>query len=120
LVYDIGDYAMKHDQTDRLTAVVGVGEKLNAKDPRGAFYAAVAKILRGEQLSEAESAIHEYMNKAPRRNSYPSPAMAHYWLGRLAERKNMKDAAVGEYETALRLETKNRYANEALKRVKRQ
>src|SRR5215470_16431149 len=120
LVYDIGDYAMKHDQADRLATVVEVGEKLNAKDPRGPFYATVAKILRGEQLAEAESAIHDYMNKAPRRSSYPSPAIAHYWLGRLAERRNTRDAAISEYETALRLEPKNRYANEALKRVKKQ
>lgn len=120
LVYDIGDYAMKHDQAGRLTAVVDVGEKLNAKDPRGKFYGAVARILRGEQLADAESAIHDYMNKAPRRNSYPSLAMGHYWLARLAERKNMRETAIGEYETALRLEPKNRYANEALKRVKKQ
>src|SRR5215813_196931 len=120
LVYDIGDYAMKRDQVERLAAVVAVGEKLNAKDPRGAFYSAVVRILRGEQLAETESAIHEYLNKTPRRNSYPSPAMAHYWLGRLAERKNMKEAAISEFETALRLEPKNRYVNEALKRIKKQ
>jgi len=120
LVYDIGDYAMKHDQADRLAAVVDVGEKLNAKDPRGPFYATVAKILRGEQLAEAESALREYMNKAPRRNNYPSPAMAHYWLGRLAERKNLKEAAISEYQIALRLEPKNRYVNEAIKRIKKQ
>jgi len=120
LVYDIGDYAMKRDQPDRLSAVVQTGEKLNPKDPRGPFYLAVAQILRGEKLAEAESVIREYMSKAPKRNNYPSPAMAHYWLGRLAERKNMRDAAIGEYETALRLEPKNRYVNEALKRVKKQ
>jgi len=41
-------------------------------------------------------------------------------VGRLAERKNSRDTAIGEYETALKLETKNRYAAEALKRVKKQ
>jgi tetratricopeptide (TPR) repeat protein len=120
LVYDIGDYAMKRDQAERLSAVADIGEKLDTKDPRGPFYFAVARILRGEQLTEAESAIQEYLHNAPRRNSYPSPSMAHYWLGRLAERKNAREAAAGEYETALKLEPKNRYANEALKRVKRQ
>ena len=119
LVYDIGDYAMKRDQPDRLAAVVGAGEKLDAKDPRGSFYLAVVHILRGEQLAEAESAIHEYMNKAPRRNNYPSPSMAHYWLGRLEERRNSRDVAIGEYETALKLEPKNRYAADARNRVKK-
>jgi tetratricopeptide (TPR) repeat protein len=120
LVYDIGDYAMKRDQAERLAVVVEVGQKLDVKDPRGAFYLAVAHILKGEKLTEAESAVREYMNKAPRRNNYPSLAMAHYWLGRLAERKNSADTAIREYETALKLEPKNRYAAEALKRAKKQ
>jgi len=120
MVYDIGDYAMKRDQADRLVAVVRTGEKIDAKDPRGAFYTAVARILRGEQLENAESAIRNYLKAAPRRDSYPSPAIGHYWLGRLAERENKKDAAIVEYENALRLEPKNRYANESLKRIKKQ
>lgn len=120
LVYDIGDYAMKRDQPDRLAAVVRTGEKLDPKDPRRRFYLAAEQILRGEKLAEAESAIREYMSTAPKRNNYPSPAMAHYWLGRLAERKNAINDALSEYETALKLEPKNRYANEALKRVKKQ
>jgi tetratricopeptide (TPR) repeat protein len=120
LVYDIGDYAMKRDQADRLLAVVNTGQLLDAKDPRGAFYLAAAQILRGEKTGDAEKAIREYLTKVPRRNSYPSPAMAHYWLGRLAESQKAKDAAVSEYETALKLEPKNRYAAESLKRVKKQ
>jgi tetratricopeptide (TPR) repeat protein len=119
LVYDIGDYAMKRDQAERLAAVVETGEKLDAKDPRGNFYSAVAQILRGEKPSEAERAIRDYLGKVPKRNNYPSPSMAHYWLGRLEETRKQKDAAVSEYETALKLEPKNKYAGEALKRAKK-
>ena len=119
LVYDIGDYAMKRDQADRLLAVVAAGEKLDPKDPRGAFFTGVAQILRGEKTAEAEKAVRDYLAKVPKRNSYPSPAMAHYWLGRLAEKQNAQGVAISEYETALKLEPKNRYAAEALKRVKK-
>ncbi len=119
LVYDIGDYAMKHDQSDRLIVVAQLGEKLNPRDPRGSFYRAVAAILRGEGLPEAEDAIRGYISNVPRRNTYPSPAMGHFWLGRLRERQNDPQQATNEYETALKLEPKNRYANEALKRVKK-
>ena len=120
LVYDIGDYAMKRDQADRLVAVVNTGRNLDEKDPRGVFYLAASQILRGEKTSDAEIAIREYLAKAPKRSSYPSAAMAHYWLGRLAESQKSKNAAVSEYETALKLEPKNRYAAESLKRVKKQ
>src|SRR5439155_3593132 len=75
LVYDIGDYAMKRDQAERLAGVVEAGEKLSPTDPRGAFYEAVAAILKGEQLSGAENTIRHYIDKVPRRNVYPSPAM---------------------------------------------
>src|SRR6266404_4871948 len=119
LVYDIGDYAMKRDQAERLAAVVEAGEKLSPNDPRGAYYEAVAAILKGEQLSGAENTIRHYIDKVPRRNVYPSPAMGHYWLGRLRERQNELQQAMAEYETALKLEPKNRYASEALKRVKK-
>jgi TolA-binding protein len=119
LVYDIGDYAMKRDQANRLVAVAEAGEKLNASDPRGAFYRAVAAILRGEQLSDAEKSVREYIAKVPRRTTYPSPAMGHFWLGRSRERQNELQQATIEYETALKLEPKNRYASEALKRVKK-
>lgn len=120
LVYDIGDYAMKRDQADRLAAVVETGERLSPKDPRGGFYRAVADILRGERLPAAEIAIRDYLEKAPKRSTFPSPAMSHYWLGRLLERQKGNAQAAAEYEAALKLEPKNRYAMEALKRIKRQ
>ena len=119
LAYDIGDYAMKREQPDRLVAVAQLGEKLNPRDPRGSFYRAVAAILRGEGLPGAENAIRAYLSNTPKRNTYPSPAMGHFWLGRLRERQNDLQEATTEYDTALKLEPKNRYANEALKRVKK-
>lgn len=119
LVYDIGDYAMKRDQADRLLAVVHAGERLDPNDPRGSFYLAAAQILRGEKIAEAEKALREYLARAPKRNNYPSPAMAHYWLGRLAESQKSHNAAIAEYEAALKLEPKNHYAAEALKRIKK-
>jgi tetratricopeptide (TPR) repeat protein len=118
LIYDIGDYAMKRDQADRLIAVVQAGTRVAPSDPRGPFYSAVSDILRGEHLPAAESAIRNYLDHAPRRANYPSPSMAHYWLGRMFERKGDLRAAASEYETAIRLDAKNRYASDALKRVK--
>src|SRR5579859_5881520 len=120
LVYDIGDFAMKRDQADRLITVSEIGELLDSRYPRCSFYRAVADILRGEKLGGAEKTIRDYLDKVPRRNTYPSPAMGHYWLGRLFERQKLTPAAITEYETALKLEPKNHYASDALKRAKKQ
>lgn len=119
LIYDIGDYAMKRNQAERLLAVAEAGESVSPEDPRGEFYRAVAMILKNEKDSEAEQAIRSYLKKAPQRNNYPSPSFAHYWLGKLAEARGQMNAAAEEYASAVKLDPKNKYATEALKRAKK-
>src|SRR4029077_11521501 len=78
LIYDIGDHYMKRDQADRLLLVVKEGERADPADPRGDFYRAVANTLQKEKPAESEKLFREYIARAPKRNNYPSKAMAHY------------------------------------------
>jgi tetratricopeptide (TPR) repeat protein len=119
LIYDIGDYAMKHSQPDRLVAVVAAGESVAPKDPRGKFYRAVALIMKNAKDAQAETLLREYLKTAPNRNGYPRPHEAHEWLGRYYENQNKSQAAIAEYESALKLDPKNRTATDALKRLKK-
>lgn len=119
LIYDIGDYAMKHSQPDRLVAVANAGEKLAPKDPRGKFYRAVALILKKDSGTQPESLLREYLKFAPNRSGYPRPHDAHEWLGRYYENQNKAQAAIAEYEAALKLDPKSRAASDALKRLKK-
>jgi tetratricopeptide (TPR) repeat protein len=119
LIYDIGDYAMKHSQPARLTAVADEGEKLAPSDPRGGFYRAVALVLTNERPGEAERLLREYRKRAPQRNNFPHPWEAHEWLGRLYESQGKTQAAIDEYEAALRLDPKSKRAREALKQLKK-
>jgi tetratricopeptide (TPR) repeat protein len=119
LIYDIGDYALKHSQPARLTAVADEGEKLAPSDPRGGFYRAVALVLTKERSGEAERLLREYLKRAPLRNNFPHPWEAHEWLGRLYESQGKTQAAIDEYETALRLDPKSKRAREALKQLKK-
>jgi tetratricopeptide (TPR) repeat protein len=118
LIYDIGDYAMKHSQPDRLLAVASEGEKVAPTDPRGTFYRAVAFVLTKKSGGEAESLLREYLNRAPTRSGYPRRWEAHEWLGRLYENQGKRKAAIDEYEAALKLDAKSKSANEALKRLR--
>jgi tetratricopeptide (TPR) repeat protein len=120
LIYDIGDYAMKHSQPDRLLAVASEGEKVAPTDPRGNFYRAVAFVLTKKSGGEAESLLREYLNRAPTRSGYPRRWEAHEWLGRLYENQGNRKAAVDEYEAALKLDPKSKSANEALKRLRKE
>jgi tetratricopeptide (TPR) repeat protein len=119
LIYDIGDYAAKHGQPDRLLAVVDAGQKRAPRDVREKFYRAAALILKKEKPDEADRLLHEYLKTAPVRTSYPHPAAVHEWLGKLAENKNDSTTARREYEASLQLDPKNKSVKEALKRLGR-
>src|SRR5580704_7937531 len=119
LIYDIGDYAVRRSQAERLMEVAELGEHVAPSDPRGMFYRAVGFILKKEKPEEAERFLREYLKKAPKRSGYPRYATAHEWLGRLYESRGEKELAVKEYQAALQLEPKDKSAREALKRVEK-
>jgi tetratricopeptide (TPR) repeat protein len=119
LIYDIGDYEVKRGQPERLLAVADLGERAAPGDPRGEFYRGVALVLQKENPEEAERLLREYAKKAPTRSGYPRPAAAHAWLGRLFEDQSRTEDAAKEFQSALKLDPKNKMAQEALKRLKK-
>ena len=119
LIYDIGDYAIKRSQPERLLAVADTGERVAPGDARGKFYRGVALVLKRENPEEAERLMKEYADQAPTRSGYPRPATAHAWIGRLFEDQNQMEEATKEFESAAKLDPKNKMAQEALKRLKK-
>jgi tetratricopeptide (TPR) repeat protein len=119
LIYDIGDYAMKHNQAERLLAVVAEGERAAPGDARGGFYRGVAWVIRNQHGEEAEGLLRQYLSRSIVRNNFPHPWTVHEWLGRLYESRDEKAGAIQEYETALKLDPKTKNAREALKRLKK-
>jgi tetratricopeptide (TPR) repeat protein len=119
LIYDIGDHAVKRGQPEQLLRVAEVGERVAPGDPRGKFYKGVALVLKRENAEEAERLLEEYARKAPMREGYPRPAAAHVWLGRLLEQQSRMEDATKEFERALKLDSRNKMAQEALKRLKK-
>src|SRR5216684_5703802 len=119
LIYDIGDYGLKRSQPERLLAVADMGERVAPGDPRGMFYRGVGLVLKKENPAEAERFLKEYAKIAPTRSGYPRPAAAHAWLGRLFEDQGRREDAAKEFEDALKLDPKNKMAQEAFKRLKK-
>jgi tetratricopeptide (TPR) repeat protein len=119
LIYDIGDYAVKRGQPERALAVADTGERAAPGDPRGKFYRGVALVMKKENPEEAERLLREYAKKAPMRSGYPRAAAAHAWLGRLFEDQNRMEEAAKEFASALKLDPKNKMAQEAMKRLKK-
>src|SRR6266571_3135719 len=48
LIYDIGDYALKREQPERLMVVADAGERSAPNDPRGKFFRGVGLFLQKE------------------------------------------------------------------------
>jgi tetratricopeptide (TPR) repeat protein len=119
LIFDIGDHAMKHNEPERLLVVAAEGERAAPSDPRSEFYRAVAWVMKSEHPEDAERSLRDYLARAPLRNTFPSPWRVHEWLGRLYENQQKTQAAIHEYEMALKLDPKNKTAREALKRLKK-
>ncbi len=119
LIYDIGDYAAKRAQPEQLLTVADLGERVAPSDPRGEFYRGVALVLKKENLEKAERLLTSYAKKAPKRSGYPRPAWIHLWLGRVFEEQNKMEEAAREFESALKLDPKNKMAQDAMKRLKK-
>lgn len=120
IIYEIGDYAVKHNQPERMLKVADVGQAVDPMDPRKEFYRGAALVIKNERLKEAERLLKSYLKRAPVRTAYPSHARAHTWLGKLYEQQNRCDAATVEFREVLRTDPKNKEAREALKRLAKQ
>ncbi len=119
LLYDIGDYAMKQSQAETLAIVAEQGETIAPSDPRVLFYRAVSLIIKDERPDDSERLLNQYLKRAPLRNGFPPPWRVHEWMGRLYENQQKSQAAIQEYEAALKLDPKNKNVREALKRLKK-
>jgi tetratricopeptide (TPR) repeat protein len=119
LIYDIGDNAVRRGATGQLAAVLKAGKLVAPADPRNDFYEAARLILGNEKHEEAERLLREYMKTAPNRAGYPRPATVHAWLGRLFESEGRMDEAAKELNTALKIDPKNKFAQELQKRLKK-
>jgi tetratricopeptide (TPR) repeat protein len=117
LIYDIADHEMKRGHPEQLLKAVQTGEELHAGDPRGEFYRGVAMVMENDKPEEAERLLRAYLKKSPIRTGYPKPAETHYWIGKLYEAESNRQKAIEEYREALKLDSRNRLAREAIKKM---
>src|ERR1700687_373112 len=117
LIYDIADHEMKRGQPERLFRAVETGEELHPDDPRGEYYRGVAMVMENGNPEKAERLLRNYLNKSPIRTGFPRPAETHYWIGKLYEAQRNTRRAIEEYQEALKLDSRNRLAREAIKKM---
>ncbi len=117
IIEEIAGYFANRGLPERVLSAADAAEAAAPADPRGRFFRAMAWILLGEKLPDAEKILLNYIQAVPRHPSYPGPWAAHYWLGQLYEKQKNLAAARGEYAAALKLNAKYKRAQDALKRL---
>jgi Tfp pilus assembly protein PilF len=111
-------YQNREDAAGIRNALAGVPRDA-AADLHVAYYRAVADVIAGENLTAAQKSMDAYlsMKPPPRREDHVTLGDAHSWLGRLYLRLGQRASANAECHAALKLEPKNRYAHDCLRRI---
>jgi TolA-binding protein len=114
--FEIAEYYESHEDVTAIRNAVAVIPQNAPADSRVLFYRAVADILAGERLEEAESSLRSYLVNLPqRRDDHASCSSAHRWLGRLYEKLGKRDSAATEYRMAIQLDPNDKTARDGLR-----
>jgi tetratricopeptide (TPR) repeat protein len=93
---------------------------IDANFPFALYQVGRAAALSGQQLDRGEKCLRTYLAMPARDDlENPSLAAAHFRLGNILEKKGDRTGARTEYETALKIDSKQTMAREALSKLKR-
>jgi len=116
---EVVEYYKDREQAAEMRgALAAIPRAINA-DPHVDYYRGVADILAEDRPDEAETFIKTYLSNwpPPRREDHAPLAEAHFWLGRLAEQRGRRQDAIAEYRMAIKLDSHNKSAHDALRRM---
>ncbi len=115
---DLAEYYESHEDATGIRNVLAAIPQSAPADSRVLFYRAVADILAGDHLQEAETTLRSYMNNLPqRREDHASSSASHRWLGQLYEKLGKRDSAVSEYRLAIQLDPNDKASHDGLRRA---
>ena len=93
---------------------------IDAAFPFALYQVGRTAALSGQQLDRGEKCLRTYITMPVREDlENPSVAAAHFRLGNILEKKGNPAGAREEYETALKIDPKQKLAREALAKLKR-
>jgi tetratricopeptide (TPR) repeat protein len=105
---------------DKAFAALERALALDANHPLALYQVGRTAALSGQQLDRGEKCLRTYLAMPTREElENPSLAAAHFRLGNILEKKGNPGGAREEYETALKIDPKQKLAREALAKLKR-
>ena len=105
---------------DHAFAALDLALALDANYPFALYQVGRTAALSGQQLDRGEKCLRTYLDMPVREElENPSLASAHFRLGNILEKKSDFAGARAEYETALKIDPKQKEARAALAKLKR-
>ncbi|MBX9928372.1 MAG: tetratricopeptide repeat protein [Gemmatimonadaceae bacterium] len=102
------------------TALATVDEYLrrHPEDPWAHYHSGRIAGATGRHMDQGERALNHFLASLPADAYAPTIALAHYWLGQMAERRGAREVALARYRTALTINPKSRLSKRALEALK--
>ena len=115
---ELGNFYRRQKKWDQATAAYEQILKVKP-DAIGAHISLGAVAAQsGENLDRGEREIKDWLSVAPKDAPMQNYFAAHYWLGMIYAAQGKKDAAKGEYQTALAINPKDENVKKALAALK--
>lgn len=116
---EVAGFYERQKNPSALDAAVDAGMKVNASDPRLAYFRGVARVMAGNELPQAEQYLKSYLASSPERSDWPSHAAAREWLGKLYESEGKLLEAAEQYRAALQSDPRRKEAKERLEHLEK-
>jgi Tetratricopeptide repeat len=116
---EVAEYFQNREDPASMRSTLSAIPRGLPPDPRVDYYLAVANILAGENIPDAQKTLNAYLLRQPppRREDHVTLGNVHAWLGRAYDKLGQRATAITECRDAVKLEPKNRYAHDCLRRV---
>ena len=112
------DFHLRQKKFDAAFAAMDLFAKRKPLDRWNGYHAGRLAAMSGQQLDRGEAALKAFIANPPP-NSFPSTiARAHFWLGRIEEKRGATAAARAQFQTAWQLDPDFAAAKKALDALK--
>jgi len=114
----LGSVYSRDGKAEEAFAIVDAYAKRRPDDHWSLYYVGRFAGMTGQQLDRGEESLKQFLKSPPLDAPVLNLAGAHYWLGRIAEKRGAKDTAREQYEAALKINPRSQGAQRALDAMK--
>lgn len=114
----LADALVRAGKLDDAVAAIDGYARRRPDDPWAPYHTGRISGLTGLQIDRGEAALKRFLAAPAPDAPAPTIALAHYYLGKLAEKRGAREVARVQYQNALKINPKSRLSRQALEALK--